>query len=415
MKGVAILGATGSIGRATLDVVRSLNHSSGHSSGRSSRPSSGNEFRVTALAAGSSWEPLVEAVREFRPRLVGLADPGSAERLRLVLAGGDGEEVEVVSGPDAATRVATSEEADIVVSAIVGAAGLEPTLAATRLGRRIALANKEALVMAGPVMLEEARASGAELLPVDSEHSAIFQAKLAGRPREIRRIMLTASGGPFRELAAEELERVTAEEALDHPTWSMGPKITVDSATLVNKALEVIEARWLFGLDPDRIEVWIHPQAVVHSMVEFVDGSVIAQLGATDMRLPIQYALTYPERRPGPLAGFRLEDMASLTFERPDTVRFPGLELGFRAAREGGTAPAVLNAANEVVAGAFLRGECRFTDIPRIIEEVMDRRERRGRAGGPTLDDIWSADRFAREEAQGLVAQRRRAGARASV
>ena len=249
-------------------------------------------------------------------------------------------------------------------------------------------------------MLEEAARSGATLLPVDSEHSAIFQAKISGRPREIRRVILTASGGPFRGRPPEELERVTAEEALEHPTWSMGPKITVDSATLVNKALEVIEARWLFGLEPDRIEVWVHPQSVVHSMVEFVDGSIVAQLGPTDMRLPIQYALTYPERRAGPLAGFRLEDMASLTFERPDTGRFPGLELGFRAAREGGTAGAVLSAANEVVVDAFLKGECRFTDIPRTIAGVMDRLEV---VEEPTLDDIWSADRRARKEARKTV------------
>ena len=385
MKGVAILGATGSIGRATLDVVRSLNRLGG------------GEFRVSGLAAGSSWEALVEAVPEFRPRLVALANAESAERLKTALGS---EDVEIISGPDAATRVATDEDADVVVSAIVGAAGLEPTLAATRLGKRVALANKEALVMAGPLMLDEAARSGATLLPVDSEHSAIFQARIAGRPREVRRIVLTASGGPFRGRPAEDLERVTAAEALDHPTWSMGPKITVDSATLVNKALEVIEARWLFGLDPDRIEVWIHPQSVVHSMVEFVDGSIVAQLGATDMRLPIQYALTYPERRPGPLAGFRLEDMASLTFERPDTARFPGLELGFRAAREGGTAPAVLNAANEVAVGAFLSGGCRFTDIPRTIREVMDRRDV---VGEPTLEDIWLADRQAREEARAAL------------
>jgi 1-deoxy-D-xylulose-5-phosphate reductoisomerase len=381
VKGVAILGATGSIGRATLDVVRSL----------------GCDFGVTGLAAGSRWEPLVEAVAEFNPRLVALADAEAAERLKTALRS---EEVEIISGPDAATRVATDEDADVVVSAIVGAAGLEPTLAATRLGKRVALANKEALVMAGPLMLDEAARSGATLLPVDSEHSAIFQARIAGRPQEVRRIVLTASGGPFRGCSADDLERVTAAEALDHPTWSMGPKITVDSATLVNKALEVIEARWLFDVDPGRIEVWIHPQSVVHSMVEFVDGSIVAQLGATDMRLPIQYALTYPERRPGPLAGFQLEDMASLTFEKPDTARFPGLELGFRAAREGGTAPAVLNAANEVAVGTFLSGGCLFTDIPRTIHEVMDRRDV---VDEPTLEDIWLADRQAREEARAAL------------
>lgn len=250
--------------------------------------------------------------------------------------------------------------------------------------------------MAGGLVLAEARNSGATVLPVDSEHSAVFQARLSGSRGEVRRIILTASGGPFRERAIEEFDSITAGEALNHPTWSMGPKVTVDSATLMNKALEIVEARWLFDVDPSRIEVWIHPQSVVHSMVEFVDGSIVAQLGPTDMRLPIQYALTYPERRPGPCRELSVEDMSHLTFERPDTSRFEGLELGYRAAREGGTAGAVLNAANEVAVEAFLEGRCAFTDIPRVVAAVMDARRR---CEGPALDDIWEADARARDEA----------------
>jgi 1-deoxy-D-xylulose-5-phosphate reductoisomerase len=384
--GVAILGVTGSIGRSTLDVVRSL----------------GRDYRVVAMSAGSNWKALAAAAAEFRPRRVGLADESAAAEFER---SGALDGAALHAGPGAATEIAACEDADIVVSAIVGAAGLEPTLAAVREGKRVALANKEALVMAGGLVLKEARASGATLLPVDSEHSAVFQAKAAGADREVRRIILTASGGPFRERAGADFGRITPEEALRHPTWDMGPKITIDSATLMNKALEIIEARWLFGVEPSQIDVWIHPQSVVHSMVEFVDGSVVAQLGLPDMRLPIQYALTYPERVAVARAHLGAADMSSLTFEAPDTERFPALELGWRAAREGGTAGAALNAANEVAAEAFLEGTCSFTDIPRAAAAAMDAREA---VEGLSLADVWEADRAAREVARrelGLAAK----------
>jgi len=405
--GIAILGATGSIGRSTLDVVRSL----------------GPDYQVVGMSAGSNWEALGHLAAEFRPRRVALADVGAAEELGraagLRVASGSpekdtrlGDGATILSGPEAASEVARADDADVVVSAIVGAAGLEPTLAAVRAGKRVALANKEALVMAGRLVLDEAARSGATLLPVDSEHSAVFQAKLAGRDDEVRRVILTASGGPFRTRAPEDFESITAAEALDHPTWSMGPKITIDSATLMNKALEIIEARWWFDVDPARIEVWIHPQSIVHSMVEFVDGSVVAQLGPADMRLPIQYALTYPERKSGCSSSLTPEDMSRLTFERPDTSRFPALELGYRAAREGGTAGAALNAANEVAVEAFLDGRCTFTDIPAAVRAAMDAR----RSGDPVsprepgLDDIWEADARARNDARQCLSPRRTPG-----
>jgi len=378
MTGVAILGATGSIGRSTLDVIRSL----------------GDGFRVVGMSAGSNWEALAEAAGEFGPKRVALADESAAAKLE---ASGALNGAHLIAGPGASAEIAAAEDADIVVSAIVGAAGLEPTLAAVRAGKRVALANKESLVMAGALMLEEARASRATFLPVDSEHSAVFQAKAAGSDREIKRIILTASGGPFRDRPREDFEGITAEEALRHPTWDMGPKITVDSATLMNKALEIIEARWLFDVEPSRIDVWIHPQSVVHSMVEFVDGSVVAQLGLPDMRLPIQYALTYPERLPSDRAPLGPGDMSSLTFERPDTERFPALELGWRAAREGGTSGAAMSAANEVAAGAFLEGRCSFADIPRVVKAAMDAREP---VEDTRLQDVRKADSAARAVAR---------------
>jgi 1-deoxy-D-xylulose-5-phosphate reductoisomerase len=388
MTGVAILGVTGSIGRSSLDVIRGL----------------GNGYRVVGMSAGSQWQALVGPVKEFAPRRVGIADPRAADEFAR---SGALDGAELLSGPDASIRVASADDADVVVSAIVGAAGLEPTLAAVRAGKRVALANKEALVMGGSLLLDEARSSGAVLLPVDSEHSAIFQSALAGNRHEIRRIILTASGGPFRTRPANDFASITVEQALAHPTWSMGPKITVDSATLMNKALEVVEARWLFDVPADRIEVWIHPQSIVHSMVEFVDGSMIAQIGPPDMRLPIQYAITYPERRPGASKPLAVEDMARLTFERPDGARFPALELGYRAARSGGTAGAVLSAANEVAVGAFLDRRCAFAEIPRVVGRVMDEAPAAVR---PTLEEIWAADRWARSRARELLGDDIRGG-----
>lgn len=380
MRGVAILGATGSIGLSALDVIKN----------------NSNEFFVTGLSAGSNAEVLAKSIKEFRPKKVSLATNEAAEKLKNLISL-DG--IELFIGEDASKNIATDERADIVISAIVGAAGLEPTMAAAKLGKRIALANKESLVMGGQLLLDMVAHSDAEILPVDSEHSAIFQANLAGDAKEVRRIILTASGGPFRTRESN-FESITREEALNHPTWDMGAKISIDSATLMNKALEVIEARWLFDIPVDRIEVWIHPQSVIHSMVEFVDGSIIAQLGATDMRMPIHYALTYPERKPGGVEYMRLEDMMSLTFERPRTDVFKGLELGFRAAREGGTMGAVLNAANEVTVDAFLSGSCGFMDIPRINEAVMDEHKL---ISQPTLQELWEMDNWARLKARELV------------
>jgi 1-deoxy-D-xylulose-5-phosphate reductoisomerase len=381
MTGVTVLGATGSIGHSTLEVIRGL----------------ADGYRVVGLSAGSRWRPLADAVAEFRPRLVALADRRAGEEFSR---SGALDGAELFCGPDAAAAIAGADDADVVVSAIVGAAGLAPTIAAVRAGKRVALANKEALVMGGTLLLEEARAAGSVLLPVDSEHSAVFQSALAGRPEEVRRIILTASGGPLRTRSADAMASVSVEDALAHPTWSMGPKITVDSATLMNKALEVIEARWLFDVPPEKIEVWIHPQSVVHSMVEFVDGSTVAQIGPPDMRLPIQYAITYPARVPGASRALGIADMRQLTFEEPDLARFPALGLGYRAAREGGTAGAVLSAANEVAVDSFLAGRCAFTDIPRAAAEALDAVPSVAR---PTLEDIWEADRRARETARDVL------------
>ncbi|MDY6908778.1 MAG: 1-deoxy-D-xylulose-5-phosphate reductoisomerase, partial [Thermodesulfobacteriota bacterium] len=306
-----------------------------------------------------------------------------------------------VWGSEGYRQVAALDAADIVVSAIVGAAGLEPTLAAVEAGKRLALANKEALVAAGRLVTERAKARGVDIIPVDSEHSAIFQS-LQGNPRSaLKRILLTASGGPFLQATSEELERVTPEAALKHPNWSMGRKITVDSASLMNKGLEVIEARWLFDVSPERIAVHVHPESIVHSMVEYVDGSVIAQLGVPDMKIPIAYALTWPDRLPVEAPVLDLFELRRLTFFPPDMERFPCLRLAYEACREGGTAPAVLNAANEVAVHAFLEQRLAFTDIPRLIESLLDRHQ-----GGAatTLEAVLDADRWAREEALKLAA-----------
>ncbi|MGA9821894.1 MAG: 1-deoxy-D-xylulose-5-phosphate reductoisomerase, partial [Desulfobaccales bacterium] len=322
MKRLSILGSTGSIGRSTLAVVAEYP----------------DNFAVVGLAAGKNVELLAEQVARFRPALVSVQDEETAARLRELVAPGP----EILAGRSGALAVATAS-VEMVVSAMVGAVGLEPTLAAIRAGLPVALANKETLVAAGPLVMNLARERGVPLIPVDSEHSAIFQALQGERRADIRRLWLTASGGPFRSWGADRLERATAAQALKHPNWSMGPKITIDSATLMNKALEVIEASVLFGLPVDQIGVYIHPQSIVHSLVEFVDGSVIAQLGVPDMRLPIAYALNYPRRLPLNSPPLDLCRIAQLTFETPDQTRFPGLALGYAAARAGGTMPAVLN------------------------------------------------------------------------
>jgi 1-deoxy-D-xylulose-5-phosphate reductoisomerase len=376
---VVILGSTGSIGKSTLSVIEH------DAAGR---------LQAWGLSAHKSWAGLVEQARAVRPRFVTVTDPEGFDRLKVEL---HGEGVEVLAGRDGIVRMVQDPSTDRVLSAIVGAAGLEGTWAALEAGKTVALANTETLVVAGPLVMELARARGADLLPVDSEHSAIFQALHAGNRKDVRRVILTSSGGPFRGKTRRELEDVTPEEALRHPTWQMGPKITIDSATLMNKALEVIEARWLFGLEPEQVEVVIHPESVVHSMVEFVDGSVIAQLSPPDMRLPVQYALTYPHRLPCPGPRLDLNRPSVLRFEPPDRETFPCLDLGFEVMARGGTAGAALNAANESAVGRFLGGQIRFLDIPRACRAALDSHAFDPR---PSLDQLWKVDAKARQEVQ---------------
>jgi 1-deoxy-D-xylulose-5-phosphate reductoisomerase len=384
MKRLAILGSTGSIGQSTLTVV-------------AEHP---GEFQVAGLAAGRNVQVLAEQIHKFNPALVSVQDEEVAGRLRALLP----REMapEILTGAEGAIRVATADGVDLMVSAMVGAVGLEPTLAAVQAGIPVALANKETLVAAGPLVMAAAKERGVPLIPVDSEHSAIFQALQGQRREDIRRLWLTASGGPFRTFPAARLAQVTAAEALRHPNWSMGPKITIDSATMINKALEVIEAGVLFGLPVDQIEVVIHPQSIVHSLVEFVDGSVIAQMGVPDMRLPIAYALSYPRRLPLNSSPLDLCKTGQLTFEAPDLDRFPGLKLGYAAARRGGTMPAVFNAANEVAVAAFLAGRLNFPGIPRVAAQTMAAHEPQPLK---SLAQVLSVNLWARNFAQDLINQ----------
>ena len=378
MPNIAILGSTGSIGRMTLEVCASL----------------GSDYGVVALAAGRQVDLLARQAAGTGASAVAVCDDEAAEALRQALP--EGAAPEILVGRDGLVALALRDDVDVVVSAVVGGAGLPPALAAVKAGKRLALANKEALVMAGELVMAEARRSGAQVLPVDSEHSAIFQAMASGRAEEVSRVTLTASGGPFYRLPDEAREHVTPAEALDHPTWSMGRKITIDSATLMNKSLEVIEAHHLFGLEAEKISVLIHPESTVHSLVEFVDGSAIAQLGPPDMRMPIQYALTWPERRPAPWPRLDLAALGSLHFEVPDTERFPALRLGFEVIRQAGTLGAVLSGADEVAVEAFLDGRIRFVDIVPLVERVLGSHNN---VAAPGLDDILAADAWAREEA----------------
>jgi 1-deoxy-D-xylulose-5-phosphate reductoisomerase len=366
---LVVLGSTGSIGTNTLDVVTAL-------PGR---------FEVVGLAARSRRAEVFEQARRFRPQWVAVT---GEDRCRDGLLPG----VDLVTDPDELARRIQSAEVDVVVSAVVGAAGFRGTWAALQAGKTVALANKETLVVGGQLVMDLAAKNGGRLLPVDSEHSAIFQA-MAGSPAAVERIVLTGSGGPFR--GRKDLESVTVEQALAHPTWRMGPKITVDSATLMNKALEVIEARWLFGLSPKQIEVVIHPESMIHSFVEFGDGSVLAQMSPPDMRLPIQYALTYPHRVPGPATRIDWRALSAFHFEPPDRQTFPALDLGYEVAVRGGTAGAVLNAANEVAVESFLAHRLPFRDIPRACRAVLDAHTFDPQ---PTLDGLWAADRWARQE-----------------
>jgi len=353
VKRITLLGATGSIGLRTLELVSSFSE----------------EFSVAGLAArGSNVELIADLCRKYAPRAVAVLNGAAVDRLARLLPP---PRPELLSGPQGLVALARDLEADIVVSALVGGAGLLPTMAAIEAGRIVALANKETLVMAGSLMTAAARRHGVPLLPVDSEHSAVFQCLVGHNKGDLHRILLTASGGPFRELPKEQFARVTVEDALRHPTWKMGAKITIDSATLMNKGLEIIEARWLFDLKPDQVQVLVHPQSIVHSMVEYIDGSVIAQLGVADMGVPILYALTYPERRPTPAARLDLTRIGQLTFFEPDTERFPCLRLARAALECGGSAPVVLNAANEMAVAAFLDRKIGFTRIPELIERVL--------------------------------------------
>ena len=373
-KTIALLGSTGSIGRQTLQVAREL------------------KLRVAALAAGSSVELLEAQAREFSPRLAVLYDAAAAAELRQRLRDTD---IEVLAGPEGLLAAAQAEEADTVVTAVVGSVGLEPTLAAIRLGRRIALANKETLVCAGELVMAAAREYGADIEPVDSEHSAIFQClQGCADRREIKRLILTCSGGPFFGKRYEELEHMTPADALKHPNWSMGAKITVDSATLMNKGLEVIEAMRLYRLPLDQVSVVIHRQSIVHSLVEYRDGAVLAQLGTPDMRLPIRYAMTYPERVESPAEPLDLLSCPPLTFAQPDRDAFPCLQLAEAAAAQGGTACAVLNGANEEAVGLFLAGRIGFHDIPRLVAEA---RAAVPAEQEPALEDILAADQAARQ------------------
>ncbi|UCH53499.1 MAG: 1-deoxy-D-xylulose-5-phosphate reductoisomerase [Pseudomonadota bacterium] len=401
-QGVTLLGSTGSIGINTLDVL-------------AKHP---ERYRVVALTANTQVDRLYEQCQRFRPQRAVMLDSDAAGRLaeKLRLAG---VPTEVSAGNQALADVAASPEAQIVVAAIVGAAGLLPTLAAVRAGKRVLIANKEPLVMSGGIFIEEARKSGAQILPVDSEHNAIFQCMpngfVAGGSRpEVRRVLLTCSGGPFRTWPADRLVAATPEQACAHPNWVMGRKISVDSATLMNKGLELIEACWLFGLEPEKVEVVVHPQSVIHSLVDYTDGSVLAQLGNPDMRTPIAHALAWPERIESGVRSLDLLEIAHLDFGAPDTVRFPCLRLAYEAAHAGGTAPTVLNAANEIAVQAFLDHEIAFTEIAQIIEATLDRS---GTCSADLLSTILAEDEKARRLARELVhahGQARQASARST-
>jgi len=371
MKRLTILGATGSVGLRTLELVSSFP----------------DEFSVAGLAArGSNVELTAELCRKYSPVAVALLDPEARDRLARLLPA---PRPELLAGVPGLVAVAGQVDADVVVSALVGGVGLLPTMAAIEAGRTMALANKETLVMAGPLMTAAARAHGVALLPVDSEHSAIFQCLVGHNRGDVQRILLTASGGPFREWPRERFEAITVEDALKHPTWKMGAKITIDSATLMNKGLEIIEARWLFDLSPDQVQVIVHPQSIVHSMVEYVDGCVIAQLGVADMGIPILYALTYPERRPTPAARLDLTRVGALSFFEPDPAKFPCLRLAREALLAGGGAPVALNAANELANAAFQERRIRFVDIPELIERAV---EAEGAGAITSIEDCLEVD-----------------------
>ena len=381
MKKLSILGSTGSIGVNTLEIV-------------AQHP---DKFHVVALAGGKNLRKMEEQIVRFQPDLASVMDEERARQLRQNLSP---PYTRILSGTEGLMAVATHPQAEMVVSALVGSVGLLPTLAAVRAGKNLALANKESLVMAGEILVREVRNYGVTLLPVDSEHSAIFQVLAGHRKEEIRRMILTASGGPFLKAPLKELKKVTPREALNHPQWRMGKKVTIDSASLMNKGLEVIEAHWLFGVSPSKIEVHVHPQSIVHSMIEYIDGSMIAQLALPDMRGPIAYALSYPQRLDLQLPALNLFEVGPLSFIPVEEKRFPALRLAYQALEEGGTMPAVLNAANEVAVEAFLQGRLSFPKIPRLIQETM--KHHRPRLQN-SLEDILHAHSWAQETAQQII------------
>ncbi len=381
MKQIVLLGSTGSIGNSVLDIVTKCPE----------------QFSILGLAARRSDEKLEAQIRMFRPQCVALADSDAAQRLRARI---DDPAIHILDGPNGVTDVATHPESDLVISAIVGGAGLVPTLAAIRAGRQVALANKEPMVMAGQLMQEEARRQGMSIFPIDSEHSAIFQSLVGHRREDISRIILTASGGPFWDCSQDVMERATPEQALQHPNWEMGSKITIDSATLMNKGLEVIEAHWLFECPPAQLDVVIHRESVVHSLVEYCDGSVIAQLGLPDMRTPISYAMNYPERVPLDLPRLELWKFGTLTFEQPDHGRFPCLKLAYESLERGGTCPAILNGANEVAVDAFLNHGLPFGDIACVIDHTLQCASIQPLV---SLEDALEADRWARDTTSAFI------------
>jgi len=378
-KNISILGSTGSIGRTTLDVI-------------SSYP---DRFRVVGLSARENVDLMEVQIRKFNPLMVAMVDEGAAKVLKRRCP-----HVEVSSGMEGLIKIATLEEAHMVISAIAGSAGLIPTLSAIKAEKTIGLANKETLVMAGAIITEEVRARGITILPIDSEHSAIFQVMAGERWEDVRRLILTASGGPFLGASYETKKRATVKDALKHPNWNMGTKVTIDSATLMNKGLEVIEAHWLFGVPVENIEVLIHPQSIIHSMVEFRDGAIKAQMGIPDMQIPIAYALSFPERLDLKLPALDLAEVGNLTFQKPDPEEFPCLVYAYEALRKGGTMPAVLNSANEVAVKAFIQGEIGFLDIERVVGETMAEHEVQP---VKSIEDVLSADSWARKVARGII------------
>lgn len=377
---ISILGSTGSIGTQTLDIIKE-----------------NKEFKAVGLTTFGNIDLLEKQIKKFNPEVVAVVDENKAMQLKSKMKN---SKVEILSGYKGLNVVASLESADMILTSVVGISGLIPTVEAIKAGKNIALANKETLVTAGHLVMDLAKRKNVKILPIDSEHSAIFQALKSGKKNEVKKLILTASGGPFRGKTIEQLDKVKAKDALKHPTWNMGKKISVDSATLMNKGLEVIEAKWLFDIEIDKIDILVHPQSIIHSMVEYIDGSIIAQLGVSDMRIPIQYALTYPKRIKTQIESLDLAKLSILTFEKPDTINFPCLKLAYDAIREGGTMPTVLNGANEILVDFFLKDMIKFNDIPKYIDKVMNIHNN---IKSPNLNDIIEVDKWSRKKIIELI------------